>query len=77
MGNLSAELAQRGLNLEMYCAFTGTTEEQIRADAGKSAATSVRLMKTVDKIVELENIKIEEEEIDQAINAVEELAAEE
>ena len=37
MRNLQAQLAQQGLSLQMYCQFTGSTEEQLREDAKPSA----------------------------------------
>ena len=68
--HLSAELAQQGLNLEMYCQFTGNTIEQIKAEVKDGIAESLRLKAAVEKIAELENVTAEEDEINHAIGHV-------
>ena len=67
MQNLSAQLAQQGLNLEMYCQFMNTTEEKLRADARANAEASVRIQAAIELIVELEGITATEEERGQAL----------
>ena len=67
MQNLSAQLAQQGLNLEMYCQFMNTTEEKLRADAQANAEASVRIQAAIELIVELEGITATEEERGQAL----------
>ena len=63
---LEAQLAQQGLNLQMYCQFMNTTREQLREDARPEAEAMLRIRATVKKITELEQLKAEEEEIAQA-----------
>ena len=63
MQNLTAQLAQQGLNLEMYCSFMGTTEEQLRKDSEENARAAIRIKATVEKIAELEQMKAEQQEI--------------
>ena len=63
MGTMTAQLAQQGLNLEMYCSFMGTTEEQLRADAEESAKAAIRIKAATDKIAELEKLEATQEEI--------------
>lgn len=65
--NLSAELAQQGINLEMYCSFTGKTIEQIMADAKNASVVSLRIQAAIDKIAEIENIKADEKDVDDAL----------
>jgi len=60
---MEAQLAQQGLNMEMYCSFMNTTEEQLRQDARPSALAAIRIKAAVDKIVELEDMKAEQQEI--------------
>lgn len=67
LGRISAELMQQGISLEMYCQFTGTTVEQLRADARENAEASLRISAAIEKIAELENITAEEEEINEAM----------
>ena len=67
MQNLAAQLAQQGLNLEMYCQFMSTTEEQLREDARANAIASVRIQAAIEQIVYTENLEATEEEIGQAM----------
>ena len=64
---LEAQLAQQGLNLQMYCAFMKTTEEDLRKDAYPAAEAALRNFAAVDKIVELEKLQATESEIGEAI----------
>lgn len=64
---LEGRLAQQGLNLEMYCSFMQTTPEALRQDAYPDAEVELRNKATVDKIAELENIQVSEEEIGKAL----------
>ena len=66
MRNLSAQLAQQGLTLEMYCQFLSTTEEQLRKDASANAEASIRVQAAIEQIVSLENLDATKEEIGQA-----------
>ena len=63
INTMTAQLAQQGLNLEMYCQFMGTTEEQMRADAEESAKAAIRIKAATDKIAELEKLEATQEEI--------------
>lgn len=68
--NLEAQLAQQGLNLQMYCSFMNTTEEDLRKDAYPAAEAALKNMAAVDKIVELEKIEATQEELGQAIAVI-------
>ena len=70
MNNLTAQLAQQGLDLEMYCQFTGTTLEKLREDARGNALASVRIQAAIEQVVELEKLEASEEEIGQAMEMV-------
>ena len=67
MNNLSAQLAQQGLNLEMYCQFMNTTEEKLREDARANAEASVRIQAAIELVGEMEQMAASEEEIGQAM----------
>ena len=67
MNNLSAQLAQQGLNMDMYCQFMSTTKEQLREDARANAIASVRAQAAIEQVVELEQLDASEEEIGQAL----------
>ena len=70
MQNLSAQLNQQGLNLEMYCQFMSTSEEQLRQDARANAVASVRIQAAIEQIVYSENLEASKEEIGQALAVV-------
>ncbi len=67
MNNLKAQLAQQGLNIEMYCQFLNTTEEALREDARANAVASVRVQAAIEQIVFMEQLEATEEEIGQAL----------
>ncbi len=65
--NLEAQLAQQGLNMEMYCRFMNTTQEDLRKDAYPAAEAALRNHAAIEKIVQLENLVPDQEEITQAL----------
>lgn len=67
---LRAQLARQNLSLEMYCSFMGKTEADIREEAKPAAEAAVRVKATVDKIVELENMEVSEQELGEALALV-------
>ena len=67
---LQAQLAQQGLNLEMYCSFMGTTEEKLREDAYPAAEAALRNQAAIDKIVELEGLKVASDEMAEALAVI-------
>ncbi len=70
MQNLNAQLAQQGVNLEMYCQFMNTTEEKLRADTRANAIASVRVQAAIEQIVALENLEATEEDIAEAMEVI-------
>ena len=70
MQNMSAQLAQQGLSLELYCQFMNTTEEKLREDARAGAVASVRIQAAIELIVELEGLGATKEEIGEAVALV-------
>ena len=67
---LKGQLAEKGLTLEMYLQFMKTTEEKLRADARADAVTSLKIKATIDKVVELENLEVSEDEMEAALEVV-------
>ena len=65
--NLTAQLNQQGLSLEMYCQFMNTTEEKLREDARGNAEASVRIQAAIEQVVYNENMEASKEEIGQAM----------
>ena len=70
MQNMSAQLAQQGLRLELYCQFMNPTEEKLREDARAGAVASVRIQAAIELIVELEGLEATKEEIGEAVALV-------
>jgi len=68
--NLEAQLAQQGLNLDMYCQFMKTTPEAIREDMKPQAEIALRCNAAIDLIVEIEGLTAEKEEIAEALALV-------
>ena len=66
MKKLSEDMAQHGLNLDMYCQFSGTTKEQIRNDIREKAIENLHSQAVIDKIAELENFSVSEEDMEKA-----------
>ena len=70
MQNLSAQLTQQGLTLDMYCSFMGTTPEKLREDFRTDAKVSVQLQAAIELIVDLEGLQASKEEIGEAVAVV-------
>ena len=70
MNNLRAQLAQQGLNLEMYCQFMNTTEEALREDVKPTAEAALRCRAAIDEIVMAEGLEADQEEIAQTLAAI-------
>ncbi len=68
--NLEAQLAQQGLDMQMYCQFMNTTEEDLRKDAYPAAEAALKNMAAVDRIVELEKLEATQEELGEAIAVI-------
>ena len=70
MNNLRAQLSQQGLTLDMYMQFMNTTEESLREEAKPAAVAALQSGAAIEKIVELENLTAEKDEIAQALAMV-------
>lgn len=70
LNNLRAQLAQQGLDLEMYCQFMNTTEQQLREDVKPTAEAALRCRAAIDEIVMAENLEPTQEEITQTLVAI-------
>ena len=70
MNNMEAQLAQQGLNLEMYCQFMQTTKEQLREEARGNAVASVKVQAAIEEIVSIENLEATSEEMGEAMAVI-------
>ena len=67
MNNLNAQLAQQGLNIDMYCQFMNTTKEQLREEMLPNAVQSVKIQAAIELIISMENLDASKEEIAEAV----------
>ena len=67
MQNLTAQLNQQGLSMEMYCQFMQTTEEALREESRATALNALRTKAAMEQIVDLEGIQASKEEVDEAL----------
>ena len=58
-------LQSQGLNLETYFQFTNSTVEDMKASFAEQATRQVKVRLALEKIAELENIVISDEELDE------------
>ena len=70
MQTLSAQLARQGLSLEMYCTFMSTDEETLRKDARTTAEAALRSQAAIEKIVELEGLEVDQDDVARALALV-------
>ena len=68
--SMEAQLAQQGLNLQMYCSFMGTTVENLRKDAYPAAEDNLRNAAAIDKVAEEENLIPTQEELEEAMTVI-------
>ena len=70
MQTLSAQLARQGLSVVMYCSFMGTDEETLRKDARTTAEAALRSQAAIEKIVELEGLEVDQDDVARALALV-------
>ncbi len=70
MNNLRAQLSRQGLTLDMYMQFMNITEEALREEARPAAIAALRNEEAIRRIVAVENLTAEKEEIAQALAMV-------
>ena len=70
LNNMEAQLAQQGLNLEMYCQFMNTTKETLREEARGNAVASVKVQAAIEEIVSIENLEPTEDEMGEAMAVI-------
>ena len=67
METLNAQLAEQGLNLEMYCQFMKADVQKLRNDARAGAIISLKVQKTIEEVVKLEKLEVTDEEMEAAL----------
>ncbi len=64
---LEAQLAQKGLSLEMYCSFLGTDEKTLREETRADAEHALLRREVVRRVAWIERIEPTKEELGEAI----------
>ncbi len=64
VNELGQRLAQQGMNLDMYMQFTGMTIESVKETYKEQAEKQVKLRLALEKIAELENVEVTDEDIE-------------
>ncbi len=62
--SFETRLMQQGMNLDIYMQYTGTTIEDLKEQARPQAERQVKTRLALEKIAELENITVTDEEIE-------------
>ena len=65
--NLTAQLNQQGLSLEMYCQFMSTTEEKLKEELRPQAEFAIRSRAAIDEIVQIEGLEADKQDIAEAL----------
>ena len=63
-------LQQQGLNFEMYSQILGQTEADIKGQMHEDAEKRVRTRLTLEKIAEVESLKVEDSEVEEEFNKI-------
>ena len=70
METMHAKLAEKGLNMEMYCHFSNTTEEKVREEFRGKAVESLRIQVVISEVVKLEKLEVTEEEMEASLEVI-------
>ena len=65
--NFEHQLMHQGLKLQDYLMYLGTTEEKLREERKEDAKETVKTQLVFDAIIEKENLKVEDADIDEVI----------
>ena len=66
-------LSQQGLNFELYSQILGQTEEDLKEQMHDDAILRIRTRLVLEKVAEVEDIKVEKEEIEEEYEKLSEM----
>jgi len=69
LSRMLEQIEKLGLTLESYLTSIGKNAESLRKDYEKEASDSIKIELALNKIAEIENVKVNDEDIDAAIKA--------
>lgn len=67
IASFDQQLQQQGMNLKIYCQYTGMDEASLRDTYRERAEGEVKLRLALEKIAELENIEVTDEDIENSL----------
>ncbi len=70
IGAFDRQLQQQGMNLKLYCQYTGMDEASMRETYRERAESEVKLRLALEKIAELENIEISDDELNNSLGEI-------
>ena len=62
--DMDYRLSAQGMNFELYLQYTGMTLEQYKEGAKEGAEKNVKIRLALEKIAQLENIEVSDEELE-------------
>ncbi|MDE5854753.1 MAG: trigger factor, partial [Ruminococcus sp.] len=70
ISSFDQQLQQQGMNLKLYCQYTGMDVDSLRDTYRDRAVGEVKLRLALEKIAELENIEVSEDEINNSLGEI-------
>ena len=70
VASFDRQLQQQGMSLKLYCQYTGMDEQAIRDTYRERAEGEVKLRLALEKIAELENFEVTEDEINNGLGEI-------
>jgi trigger factor len=68
--SFSSRMQSQGLQIEQYLQFTGQTMEAFRENFKNDAQSQISTRLVLEKVAELENITVSEEEVDEELKVI-------
>ena len=70
VASFERQLQQQGMSLKLYCQYTGMDEQAIRDTYRERAEGEVKLRLALEKVAELENFEVTEDEINNGLGEI-------
>ena len=70
MRSFEQQLQQQGMDLKLYFQYTGTDMESMRETYRERAVNEVKLRLALEKIAEIENLEVSEEELNNSLSEI-------
>ena len=70
MRSFEQQLQQQGMDLKLYFQYTGTDMDSLRETYRERAVNEVKLRLALEKIAEIENLEVSEEELNNSLSEI-------